>query len=258
MAVGQTILLACDSNPTKGIGSKCLLPRLQIMLDGYKKVDPATRTKLPIQSNVPKILVETAYQPGTTERQRATADLMMIVFHYLLWVGECTIKGLRNNTKQTFQFKYADVLFFKKNSRGQLRCLPCDTLASLIATANSATLKLNSQKNGWKGMCVYHKSNGNNWHCPVRALARCFLHLHDMCANSKTFLSAHYDNKGQHSNINNKDVRKALKVAATVLDHPTAKGIQVDCIDTHSLFSSGTNALSLAGYSDTQIQKMGW
>ena len=65
MAVGQTIALACDSNPTKVVGSERLLPRLQIMLDGYRKVNPATRKKLPVQSDVPELLVETAYQQGT-------------------------------------------------------------------------------------------------------------------------------------------------------------------------------------------------
>jgi len=64
-AVGQTIALACDSNPTKVVGSERLLPRLQIMLDGYWKVDPATRKKLPVQSDVPELLVESAYQQGT-------------------------------------------------------------------------------------------------------------------------------------------------------------------------------------------------
>jgi hypothetical protein len=52
-------------------------------------------------------------------------------------------------------------------------------------------------------------------------------------------------------------VSVALKAAAATLDYPTAKGIPIDCIDTHSLWSAGANALSLAGYSDTQIQKMG-
>ena len=44
---------------------------------------------------------------------------------------------------------------------------------------------------------------------------------------------------------------------ARVLEYPTAKGIPIDRIDTHSLQSGGANALSLSGYSDTQIQKMG-
>ncbi len=100
-AIGQTITLACDSNPTKVVGSKRLLPYLQIMLDGYKKVDPATRKKLPVQSNIPELLVKIVYQTGTIECQRAMADLTMIAFDYLLWVGKYTIKGMPNNTKQT-------------------------------------------------------------------------------------------------------------------------------------------------------------
>jgi hypothetical protein len=64
--------------------------------------------------------------------------------------------------------------------------------------------------------------------------------------------------KGQRGDITNEDVSKALKAAAMVLEYPTAKGIPIDRIDTHSLRSGGANALSLSGYSDTQIQNMGW
>ena len=106
-------------------------------------------------------------------------------------------------------------------------------------------------------MCVYHEANGDNVHCPVRALARRYLHLRDRGADSKTFLSAYYDDSGKRSDVTNEDVSRAIKSAATVLDYPTAKGIPIEHIDTHSLRSGGANALSLAGYSDTQIQKMG-
>ncbi len=181
----------------------------------------------------------------------------MIACYYLLRVGKYTIKGTWNNTKQTVQFKYKDVSFFKKNSRGQLRCLLHDAPASLVATADGATLKLDNHKNGRKGVCVYHESNGKDWHYSVRALARCYLHLHDMGANPKTSLLAYYNDKGQCNDITNEDVIKALEAAATVLDYPTVKGILVDRIDTHSLQSDGTNTLSLAGYLDTQIQKIG-
>jgi hypothetical protein len=107
------------------------------MLDGYKKVYPAT-----LESDVSKLLDETVYQPGTTERQRASADLSMIAFYYLLCVGEYTVKFSWDNTKLTVQFKYEDVLFFKKNSHGQFRCLPRDAPASLISTAVLAPHKL--------------------------------------------------------------------------------------------------------------------
>jgi hypothetical protein len=81
---------------------------------------PPTRKKLPVQADIPELLVETAYQLGKPAQQQATADLTMIAFYYLLRAGEYTIKGSRNSTKQTVQFKYEDVSFFKKNTRGQL------------------------------------------------------------------------------------------------------------------------------------------
>jgi hypothetical protein len=149
------------------------------------------------------------------------ADLTMIAFYYLLWVGEYRVKGSQNNTKQTIQFKYKDVSFFKKNTGGQLCCLPRKAAADLIAMADSTMLKLDSQKNRWKGVCVYQESNGNRWHCPVHALARRYLHLCNMGTNSKTVLLAYYDDMGKCSNITNEDVSKALKVEATILDYPT-------------------------------------
>jgi hypothetical protein len=116
---------------------------------------------------------------------------------------------------------------------------------------------LDNQKNDWKGVCVYHESNGDEWHCPVRALAPRYLHLWDTGANAKTFPSAHFNDKDQCGDVSNEDVSSALKAVATVLDCPSAKGIPINRIDTHSLQSGGKNALSLAGYSDSQIQKWG-
>ncbi len=87
-AVGQTIALACDANPIKAVGSECLLPRLQVMLDGYRKVDPPTRKTLPVQADVVELLVDAAYQQGSKPGQQATADLSMIAFYYLLRIGE--------------------------------------------------------------------------------------------------------------------------------------------------------------------------
>jgi hypothetical protein len=46
-------------------------------------------------------------------------------------------------------------------------------------------------------------------------------------------------------------------MAATILQYPITRGIPIEQIDTHSLWSGGTNALALSGYLDTQIQMMG-
>ncbi len=75
-------------NPKKVMGSERLLPRLQVMLDGYQQVDLPIHKKLPVQANVPELLLKTAYQADRLAQQRAMADLTMIAFYYLLRVGE--------------------------------------------------------------------------------------------------------------------------------------------------------------------------
>ena len=163
------------------------------------------------------------FAPDASELDHAIGDLTMIDFYYLLRIGDYTTKGVRNNSKQTEEFKLVDITFFSKDARGQLRCLPRDTPMDLILAAEGATMKLDNQKNGWKGVCVYQECNGDPIHCPVRPLGR----------------------------------RTALKQAATALEYPLVKGIPIERINTHSLWSGGANALALSGYSDTQIQKMG-
>jgi hypothetical protein len=168
-AVGQEIALACGTNPTKITGSEKLLPRLPQILDGWRKEDPPTTKQLPVEADVPELLLERG-RIGYSEIDQAIGDLTLIAFYYLLRIGEYTIKGKQNETKQTVQFKYEDITFFKKNVAGQLRCLSHDAPADLITPADGATMKLDNQKNGWKGVCIYQEANGEVYLCPVRAL----------------------------------------------------------------------------------------
>ena len=57
--------------------------------------------------------------------------------------------------------------------------------------------------------------------------------------------------------MNDGDMREIFKWAATELDHHGQKGIPIPLIDTYSLRIGGANALSLSGYSNREIQKMG-
>ncbi len=179
------------------------------------------------------------------------------MFYYLLQIGEYTIKGTRNKTKQTVQFKYKDITFFKKNSDGKLRCLPRNAPANLIGNADGATMKLDNQKNRWKGVCVYHETNGEDYLCPVRALGQRYIHIRQHDGTAKTALLLYWSD-GKQGNVTAEHISSALKSAAMELQYPTNKGILITRINTHSLRSGGANALSLNGHSDTQIQKMGW
>ncbi len=126
--------------------------------------------------------------------------------------------------------------------------------------AEGATLKLDNQKNGWKGVCIHHESNGDAIYCPVRALGRRYVHIRQHASGKgvwNTYLSAYYV-EGVRHDLTDKDISKNVKWAAEALDYPNLKGIPLDRIDTHSLRMGGANALALAGFSDTQIQQMGW
>ncbi len=139
---------------------------------------------------------------------------------------------------------------------GQLQCLPRDVPAHLIATTDGATMKLENQKNGWKGVCAYQEANGEDYLCPVKALGQRFLHLRLHGGTGKTFLSSYWT-KGAKADVTAENISRALKSAATELQYPNNKGIPISKINTHALRSSGATALALAGYSDTHIQKMG-
>ncbi len=185
-----------------------------------------------------------------TPHAQAIGDLALIAFYYFLCIGKYTVKGKRNNTKQTVQFKFKDISFFKRNKAGTLVCLPKDAPPSLIMMADSATLKLDNQKNGWKGMCIHQEANVEQFNCPVMALAHRVFYLRNNGAKGTTLFSSFFNND-THYDARDEDISRGLKMAATFLQYPAIGGIPIDRINTHSLQSGGVNALALSGYSDT-------
>ncbi len=226
------------------------------MITGWKNQDPPTIKKLPVAIDIPELLSSIGNSSTANELDQAVGDLVLIAFYFLLRVGEYTIKGSRNSTKQTVQFCLQDVTFFSRDHLGNIRQLSRTSHQKAILTAHSATLKLDNQKNGWKGVCVHHETNGQFIHCPVRALGRRFLHIRDHTSDFSTFLSAFFSNS-KRFDVMDADIRKSLKHAATILNYPITKGIPINRIDTHSLRTGGANTLSLSGHSDREIQKMG-
>ena len=176
-AIGTSIALDRGINPTKIHGSDKLLPRLAQMLEGWRQKDPPITKKLPIEVDIPEYISRCARGVAATPQDHAVGDLVLIAFYYLLRVGEYTIKGSNNSTKRTVQFKVNDVTFFWKDPTGTLRQLSRSAPDADIMSAHSATLKLDNQKNGWKGVCIHQEHNGEKVHCPVRALGRRYAHI---------------------------------------------------------------------------------
>ena len=195
-------------NPTKLANSKDLLPQLAQTIEGWRKADPPTTKQLPVESDVPELLVATGRRPGASELVKAVGDWTLVAFYYLLRVGEYTIKGSRNETKQTTQFRMRDVTFFRKDKQGRLRQLSRLAPAWAILSADGATLKLDNQKNGWKGVCIHHEANGEDYYCPVKASGRHFVHIRDGSATTDgtTFLSAYFMD-GKRYDVTDKNIR---------------------------------------------------
>jgi hypothetical protein len=248
--------LVHEVNPTKQVGSDNFSPRIAEMLAGWGKEDPATVKKLPVEADVPEFLALAGKDKRATALQQAVGDCALIAFYYLCRVGEYTVKKTRNQSKQTKQFEAKDCTFFRKNALGQLRQLSRKATDEDIMSADSATLKLDNSKNGWKGVCVNQEANGEEYCCAVRAIGRRFCYIRSMARNENAFLSAYWVD-GKRHDVNDEDMRKNLKWAAKELDYPCRKGIPIERVDTHSLRIGGANALSLSGYSDREIQKMG-
>ncbi len=105
-------------------------------------------------------------------------------------------------------------------------------------------------------MSMYHETNGNPIFCTLKAIGRQYIHIRTNSRRPKTYVSLYYKN-GIKSNVMAKHILCRLKNAAAALDYPSLKGIPIDRIDTHSLWSGGANVLDRSAYSNMQIQKMG-
>ena len=104
-------------------------------------------------------------------------------------------------------------------------------------------------------MCVYQEHNVDENFGPVRVLGRRFVSIRNKVKNKKTYFSAYWV-EGKRRDLNTENMSAALKLATTVLNCPSLKGIPIDKVETHSLRSGGANALSLVGYSNRDIQKL--
>ena len=83
-----------------------------------------------------------------------------------------------------------------------------------------------------------------------------------MCINQKTFINkktylSEYWIGGRRKDLTAENISTELKFATTELNYPSLKGVPIYIVYTHSLISGGANSLSLSGYSDRYIKKLG-
>lgn len=87
-----------------------------------------------------------------------------------------------------------------------------------ILPADGVMLKLDNQKNGWKGVCVNHEANGVAYFCPVHAQGWRCIHIHGagQSNDGATLLSAYFV-KGTSFDFMDRNICDALKWAAKAL-----------------------------------------
>ena len=101
-----------------------------------------------------------------------------------------------------------------------MRPLPRNALDEDILSEDGATLKLDHQKNGYKGVCNYQEHNGDEKFGPVRALGGRFISILNKVKNKSTYLSSYWL-EGKIKYLNAENMSAALKFATTALNYPS-------------------------------------
>jgi hypothetical protein len=224
------------------------------MVEGYRRLDPPTTPQLAVPVAVPNACFKAGLlssDPAT----KAAGCLALIAFYFLLRVGEYTKPRMvmRNGTSvratRTVQFTIGNVGFFH-NGKIVARTSPLPVLLE----CDSATLKINNQKNGRMGETIHQQAIHKEC-CPIRALA---MRVHDVLAHGGTpdTLLCEYSSDSGFIAIESKEIIALVRQTATSLELSEV-AIDPDLLGSHSLRAGGAMALKLHGYDDTTIMKMG-
>jgi len=180
------------------------------MFAGFRKDDKLPVAELAVPVAVPEQMASIGILKGATPKEQAMGDFGLIAFYYLLRVGEYTQKNKRAKTR-TIHFRFSDVAFKKGDT-----LIPRDESLKTLLEATGATLRLSNQKNGIRGTMI-HCSAMLGEFCPVKALVRRFVHLHDNNAKQTDLISSFWDHIGKGS-LTDVDVCVAIRRAFILLD----------------------------------------
>jgi hypothetical protein len=147
------------------------------MIDGYAKDDPPTLKMLPVETDVPELLVAMGYISLGTTHTKAIGDLSMIAFYYLLRIGEYTVKGKRKNTNKRYSSNSKTMLSSKRLGLVSYAVYPemhrtnsfCQPIVPPLSSTTRkmsgrecvftrrqmATISITRSEHSGKAMCIY-------------------------------------------------------------------------------------------------------
>ena len=182
---------------------------------------------------------------------KATADLTIIAFYFLLRVGEYT-KPTSHRPTRTTQFRLKDATFWRHQADGTRARLPFDAPDETLLLAKAVTLTLDNQKNSERDSTLHHDEVPGPLN-PVAAVARRFVTARTASTSNPNALLCQYSAIGH---VRASAISKILLVAVrrTSLQD---KGFVPSRIGSHSIRASGAMALYLNAVDPTLIKKLG-
>ncbi len=178
----------------------------------------------------------------------AVADLVIIAFFYLLWVGEYTSPD-NPQKKRTIPLWGCNIRLWMHD--GHL--ISYSAGLDVLLQAESATVCIAHTKNGTKGAVVHHnRSRGPI--CPVAALAWRVANI--QAGPARGNINIVYHAGGHISRVTDRDIGIAVWWGATS-DQLTSRGYTLNQVSSHSLRAGGAMAMKLSGASDSTIIRVG-
>ena len=244
-SVGQTLAMLGPQDPRLNRVGQIDF-RLQRQFRSYSKEDPPPDRVRPIPVQLLDYVMAIAFANHVIASQanQATADMIALVFFFLLRSGEYT--GTKSDTTP---FRMQDVQLFIGSH------YPLTAFLETIQTATFTTLTFTSQKSGVRGEVIGLGRSGNPLLCPVRAIVRRMPHLRQHNAPSEMPLAAYIMPDNVLTTILPTDITTMLRTATAALG-PSLSFLAKD-ISARSLRAGGAMALLCAHIDTDTIRLIG-
>ena len=214
--------------------------------------DPASRVQ-PINTTILENLYEVLdfEHPIDGEANRATVDLTIAAFFWLMRPAECACTGNEDETRSG-SFRLNDIKL-------QLNGRTHDALTAPLHDGNEhlvtqVTLTFTDQKNAVRGEQITHNATDHPLLCPCKSIARRVRHLIQHTADGTSPISTFFDSRGARQ-VHSVWVTNALRHAARPLEAVT--GIKPALISARSLRPGGATALLCADIESDVIKLLG-
>ena len=249
-AVAQAFLAIGEDDPRLNSAHKTDY-RLARMWAGWKKEDPAPDRVKPVPISVLRhlALVAQSTPPGPgVEKMRATVDMIILAFFFLLRPGEYTDAP----SPDAAPFRLSSVQLAIGGRRLDL-ARERDTVLML---AQTVSLTFDNQKNGVRSEVIRQGRSGDPYLCPVLAASRRVRHLRSHGAPPSAPLARVFTNDGQPpTGVTPTLITRALRSAVTFLG--PSLGFLAGEVSARSLRAAGAMALLVADVDPDIIQILG-